>query len=131
VSEVNKAKVRRVYDEAFNKGNMAVIDELCAPGFVDHNPSPGQAQGIAALKASLSEMRAAISGFALTVDHIVAEGDLVAAHVTFRGKHTGNLFGLPPTGKDVIGRISDIVRLQDGKAVERWGVEDMSGVFAA
>ncbi len=73
-------------------------------------------------------MRAAISGFTLTVDHMMAEGDLVAAHVTFRGKHTGNLFGMPPTGKDVVGRVADIVRFKNGKAAERWGVEAMSGV---
>jgi predicted ester cyclase len=38
--------------------------------------------------------------------------------------------GIAPTGRDVVLRISDIVRMVNGKAVERWGVEDMSGLFS-
>ena len=57
-----------------------------------------------------------------------AEGDTVVAHVSMRGKHTGELMGMPPSGKDVTMRVSDLVRMENGKAVERWGVEDMSGL---
>jgi predicted ester cyclase len=61
---------------------------------------------------------------------MVAEGDLVVAHAACRGKHTGDLMGIPPSGKDVVMRVSDLVRIENGKAVERWGVEDMSGVMS-
>jgi predicted ester cyclase len=37
--------------------------------------------------------------------------------------------GMPPSGKDVMLRVSDLVRIENGKAVERWGVEDMSGLI--
>jgi predicted ester cyclase len=62
------------------------------------------------------------------VEHLIAEGELVSSVVTLRGKHTGDLMGLPPSGKDVSMRIADVVRVSNGKVVERWGVEDMSGL---
>ena len=64
------------------------------------------------------------------VDHMVAEGDLVACHITIRGRHTGELFGVPASQRDIAVRISDMVRFRNGKVIERWGVEDMSGLMS-
>ncbi|MGE0404902.1 MAG: ester cyclase [Candidatus Korobacteraceae bacterium] len=129
MSEENKAKTRQFYSEVLQKGNLAVLDELLAPNFVDHQPAPGQAPGAAGVKQFVTSLHNAISGLQVTVEHVIAEGDLVAAHVACRGKHTGDLMGIPASGKDVVMRISDLVRIENGKAVERWGVEDMSGLM--
>jgi predicted ester cyclase len=128
MSEENKAKARTFYSEVMQKGNWAVLDELVAPNFVDHQPAPGQAAGSAGIKQFVTALRAAITGLQVSVEHMIAEGDLVAAHVVCRGKHTGELMGIPASGKDVVMRVSDLVRIENGKAVERWGVEDMSGL---
>jgi len=128
MSDDNKAKMREFYNEVMQKGNFAKLDELIAPAFVDHQPAPGQAPGAEGVKQFVTAMRAALTGLQVTVEHIVAEGDQVVAHVSMRGKHTGELMGMPPSGKDVTMRVSDLVRMENGKAVERWGVEDMSGL---
>lgn len=128
MSEENKAKARRFYSEVMQQGNWATLDELVAPDFVDHQPAPGQAAGSAGIKQFVTGLRAAISGLQVSVEHMIAEGNMVAAHVVCRGKHTGELMGMPPSGKDVVMRVSDLVRIENGKAVERWGVEDMSGL---
>ncbi|MEQ1898818.1 MAG: ester cyclase [Vicinamibacterales bacterium] len=128
MSEANKAKMRQFYGEVVQKGNVAMLDELMAPNFVDHNPGPGQAPGAEGVKQFFAAMHAALTGLQVSVDHVIAEGDTVAAHVSMRGTHTGDLMGIPPSGKEVVMRISDIVRIENGKAVERWGVEDMSGL---
>jgi predicted ester cyclase len=122
--------MRRFYAEVLQKGNLAVLDELVAPNFVDHQPAPGQDPGPAGVKQFVTALRGALSGLQVTVEHMVAEGDLVVAHAACRGKHTGDLMGIPPSGKDVVMRVSDLVRIENGKAVERWGVEDMSGVMS-
>ena len=127
MSADNKAKLRRFYEEVVGKGAFALLDELAAPHFLDHNPAPGQAPGGEGIRQFFAELRAAVSDLRVSIDHVVAEGDKVAAHVTMRGKHTGEFMGLPPSGKDVVMRVSDVVRFEHGKAVERWGVEDMSG----
>ena len=129
MSEENKTKARRFYSEVMQKGNLAVIDDIIAPDFVDHQPAPGQEPGAAGIKQFVTALRSAISGLQVTVEHMVAEGDMVVAHVVCRGKHTGELMGIPPSGQDVVMRVSDLVRIQNGKAVERWGVEDMSGLM--
>lgn len=127
MSEDNKAKMQQFYEEVVEKGNFAMLDKLAAPNFVDHNPAPGQAPGAEGIKQFFTAMRAAVTGLRVSVEHVIAEGDKVAAHVSMRGKHTGELMGIPPSGKEVVMRVSDIVRIENGKAVERWGVEDMSG----
>jgi predicted ester cyclase len=130
MADENKAKLRRFFDEVLQKGNMEVIDELVATDFVDHNPGPVQAAGVEGVKQFFAALRAAMSNLQVDLEHVLAEGDLVATHVSIRGKHTGDLMGIAPTGRDVVLRISDIVRMVNGKAVERWGVEDMSGLFS-
>ena len=127
VSEDNKAKMRRFYEEVIEKGNFAVLEELAAPHFMDHNPAPGQAPGAEGIKQFFTAMREAVTGLRVSIEHVIAEGDKVVAHVSMRGKHTGELMGIPPSGKEVVMRVSDMVRIENGKAVERWGVEDMSG----
>lgn len=128
MSEENKTKMRQFYTEVMQKGNVAMLDDLVAPDFVDHQPAPGQDAGAAGVKQFVSALHKAISGLQVTVEHVVAEGDMVVAHVVCRGKQTGDLLGIPASGKDVVMRVSDLVRIQNGKAVERWGVEDMSGL---
>lgn len=127
MSEDNKAKMRQFYEEVVQNGNFARFDELASPNFVDHDPAPGQAPGAEGIKQFFTALRAALSDLRVSVEHMVAEGDKVAAHVSISGRHTSELVGIPPSGKEVVMRISDVVRIEDGKAVERWGVEDMSG----
>ena len=129
MSEDNKAKTRRFYSEVLQKGNLAILDEFLAPNFVDHQPAPGQEPGPAGVKQFLTAVRGAISSLQISVEHMVAEGDMVATHVACRGKHTGALMGIPPSGQDIVIRVSDLIRIENGKAVERWGVEDMSGLM--
>lgn len=127
MSEGNKTMARRFYSEVMQQGNLAMLDDIVAPNFVDHNPAPEQEPGSAGVKQFVTALRNAFSNLKVTVEHMVAEGDMVVAHVACRGKHTGELMGVPPSGKDVVMRVSDLVRIENGRAVDRWGVEDMSG----
>jgi predicted ester cyclase len=55
-----------------------------------------------------------------TIDDMIAEGDQVVTKKTFTGTHTGELNGIPPTGKRVTLRFADFMRIRDGKIVEHW-----------
>lgn len=129
MSHDNKATLRQFYDEVMGKGNLDRIDEFFTADFRDHSPSPGQAPGAAGVKAFLGALHGAMTGLQVSVDHLVAEGDTVAAHISITGTHTGELMGLPPSGNQAVMRVSDVIRFENGKAVERWGVEDMSGLM--
>ena len=101
MSEENKAQARRSYEEVFNKHNVDAIDEFCAPGFVDHTAPPDVSPGIDGLKQLLGMYFNAFPDLHLTLDEMVAEGDVVVVRSTGRATHTGDLMGIPPTGKPI------------------------------
>lgn len=126
-TEDNKALARRAYD-AFNQGNLAGFYELFTPDFVLHNASM-TIQGLEAYKQWLSMYLAAFPDARLTVEDMIAEGDRVVVRQTFRGTHTGELMGIPPTGKQVSSTGIVITRAANGKAVEQWTNYDDLGLL--
>lgn len=123
--ESNKALVRRLYEEVFERGNMAVVDELVAPDQVNHNSMPGQPQGSASVKFVAGLFRTALPDLKTTIVKLVAEGDKVMIHTIDSGTHNGPLMGIPPSGQRVAVPAVAIFRIEDGKIVERWGAVDM------
>ena len=59
----------------------------------------------------------------------MAEGDLVVTWLTAGGRHTGELLGVPATGKNVSMRGVTVFQVVDGKMVNRWAVSDLLGLF--
>jgi predicted ester cyclase len=58
--------------------------------------------------------------------HLLADGDCVSARFTQSGTQTGELMGIPPTGKKVSFTEIGILRIADGKIVESWYDVDMA-----
>ena len=127
-AEDNKALVRRLYEEVFNQRNMALVDELCTPTHVFHNP-PTTLHGREAFKQLLSGYLTAFPDARFTVEDEIAEGDRVASRYTFRGTHQGELMGIPPTGKQVT--VTGIImnRIVGGKVEEGWLNFDALGML--
>jgi predicted ester cyclase len=135
-TEENKAIVRRMYEEVWTKGNVAAVDELFAPNYVNHFDSPANAsvpgrfqQSHEEIKHFIPQWRTTFPDLHSTVELQVAEGDLVATRVTARGTHQGEYRGLEfkgisPTGKQVTWTLTSIDRIADGKIVESWLNED-------
>jgi predicted ester cyclase len=128
-TEVNKASVRRFYDEVFNKKNRAVIDEFIAPNHVDHAAPPGMPAGLAGAKQLLGMYLTAFPDFHLTVEDMIAEGDRVVARFTMRGTQQGVFMDIPPTGKQVTVTAIDINRIAGGKSIEHWLEMDTLGLL--
>jgi steroid delta-isomerase-like uncharacterized protein len=59
------------------------------------------------------------------VHDVIAEGELVAARVTYTGTHQGEFVGIPATGKKTTISGVDFFRMQDGRQAEHWGGPDM------
>src|SRR5256885_14084716 len=98
-TEANKANLRRIYEECFNQGNMDTADELVASDSRD--TSPGIPSGIPTtgpdgLKGIVSLLRGAFPDLQITIDEMVAEGDMVVARTTATGTHRGTFQGIPP-----------------------------------
>ena len=122
--DANKALVRRWWEET-DKGNLAIVDELCAPDYVDHSPPlPGMGVGSEAVRKANQTLAAAFPDTVHTVEAMIAEGDLVVTRLRGRGTFLGECLGIPPNGRVVEITGISIHRIADGKLVEHWGVTD-------
>ncbi len=126
--EVNKALVRRQFEELINRKNLAIIDSDMATDFVDHEAPPHLPPGLAGVRAWISGLYETCPDFHVTIEDILAEGDRVVVRNTWRGTHTGPLMGIPPTGKPFVLKGIVIWRIANGKICERWATLDQWGL---
>ncbi len=118
--ERNKAVVRRFIEEVQNQKDWSVFDELNASDFVNLSAPPGVPNDREGGKMFLSAFVNAFPDSHLTIDEMIAEGDLVATKKTMTGTHTGEFNGIAPTGKRVEIQYVDFLRLRDGQITEHW-----------
>lgn len=132
MSEQFKAEARRIFEEAYNNGDLDALDDLFAPHVIVHRSPVRHVVGLAAFKQSLVEARSIYSDLNLSIDEILLEGENKgASRWTLRGTHTGQSQNLPipPTGKQVVYTGSNIFHLQGGKIVEAWEHGDYLGLL--
>jgi steroid delta-isomerase-like uncharacterized protein len=126
--EPNKELVRRLYEEAFNEGDLDLVDELVAPDVVTHNPIILDAPtGPDSIRGGLEMIRKAFPDFHVEVEDLIAEGDRVAALLTMSGTNEGDYRRGGATGKCGTMRAFFIWRIADGKLAESWGLADRFG----
>ena len=126
-TEENKANSRRLI-ERINQGDLAVIDELCTPNHVSHNP-PLITHGPEEYKQTFSMLLTAFPDLHFTIEDQLAEGDKVATRYAWRGTHKGTFMGMPPTGKHVTVTGISISHWVDGKSDEVWTNLDSLGLL--
>ena len=126
--ENNKNLARKYLEDAPHHPEM--YDEILGPDFqvtaIHHatiNPG-GEARGPEVFKAAAEWLASVWKDGHITVDEMIAEGDRVLARWTFHGIHQGELFGIPPTGKEVSYSGINIFRIADGKLAEAWDTFD-------
>ena len=127
--ERNKAVALRVFEEIFNQGKFSVADEIYAPDFKNHGLNRPDAD----LKTDQDAVHAEKKAFPdlkMTVNNMVAEGDLVAVYWTFRGTHTHDGYAnLPATGTKVSMTGITIWRIVDGKITDEWSSFNEMGAY--
>lgn len=128
MTEQNKDLARR-FDDAFNAGDTEAMAGLVAEDVVVNPPVPGLASGRQALFDAISMYHSAFPDLHSSVEHVVAEGDLVVLHGIATGTNSGPLMGTPATGKTATFSYIDIYRIADGRIAEVWHVEDVAGML--
>jgi steroid delta-isomerase-like uncharacterized protein len=128
MSQHNRMLVRRAIEEVYNRGDLAIVDELVASDFVIHSPSE-EIHGPAGAKQFVAGLRAAFPDLHVTIEDQMADGDRVATRWTAGGTHTGAFQGIPPTGKQARMTGINIDRIANGKVVECWTNADELGLL--
>ena len=118
----NKVTASRVILEKMGQGRFDIQPELYGPGFVAHGF--GRDYTLAEDEASGRQLRAAFPDLKVSVDRIIAEGDLVSRHWSAVGTNTAKVPGFPGEGKKVAVDGMSFFRFADGKIVEEWSTYD-------
>jgi steroid delta-isomerase-like uncharacterized protein len=116
-------------EEIWNKGNLALIDELFATDYVFHSPTGVDSHGLKEYKQRVSSVRIAFPDIYFTIDDVIAKGDKVVHRWSASATHKGEFGGIKPTGKKVSISAIGIDRIADGKFVESWERYDTLGMM--
>ncbi|MDP9325257.1 MAG: ester cyclase [Candidatus Dormibacteraeota bacterium] len=116
------------FSDVLNKHDVTKMDGLVAPGVVDHDPTPGQAAGIAGFRQRYTALFTAFPDLVATPDDVIYQGEKAAVQNTIQGRQTGPFLGAAATGKTVTLSGVDVFKVVGGKITEHWGVEDDAAI---
>ena len=122
--EENKALVRREFDEVWNQGQLAVMDDIYTADIAYHSPGSPVIHGPEGMKLIAGVLYTAFPDMQYTIEDMIAEGEKVAIRWTLTGTHDGDLMGVPPTGVQVTFTGNTIIRFAGGKYAELWSSWD-------
>jgi steroid delta-isomerase-like uncharacterized protein len=120
--------VRRLISEAWSGQDLHLVDEDVAEDYLEHAPF-GLVEGREGYREGVAMFSGAFAPVELDVHDVIEQGERVAARFTFRGRHTGEFLGVPPSGADVVVEGITIVRLEAGQVAEEWLATDLFGLM--
>ena len=131
--EANAQMVQRYFTEVLSSASLDKawnsIDELMRPDFVFRiSTIPRGVRGIQAYKEFLRGLKTAFPDGVFSIDKHMAETTRAAARWNFRGTHSGEFLGVPPTKKVITDQGIDIFHFAGGKITDIWANEDAFGL---
>ena len=119
----NKTRLRDLLI-ASDEGDIDRALEFYAPGYIDHDATEARASStgtqLDGLRDGFRQFTAAFSETRHTLHDAIEEGDRLAARISVEARHTGRLWGIPPSGRIVRNDSIVIYRFVDGRIRERW-----------
>ena len=130
MSDHNKAVVRRLFEEFWNKGNQSLADQFFASTYTHHDSAtPDFGKGPEGERKRANLYRNAFPDLRMAVEDIFADGETVVTRWSCHGTHKGDLNGLAPTGKQIHITGMSIVRFSQDKMVEGYVNWDALGLM--
>ena len=128
-TETNKAIVTRYNKEVIQGCDMELLKTLVTPDFVNHSAGQGMPNGVDGLIYFFTQvLHRAFSDINVDIRDMLAEGDKVVTRKEITGTHTGELMGIPPTGRVVTLKVIDILAVRDGMISDHWGENNFIGM---
>lgn len=132
-AEQNEAVVRTMIRDGMERGDIVAAMAAYDSGFVYHNPvlqdMPGLPAGKEAMRILMTGCKTAFPDMTFSIDWLVADDDRVALHYTWHATHTEDFAGFPATGKPVSATGAIFCRLEHGRIVEQWDIDDRLAVM--
>lgn len=114
---------------AFNEQNPDLVDAVLAPDWDDIPLAPGQVRGPAGIKPIIRSLGAALPDLHITIHDMIQQPGKIGVRAEIRGTHSGQLFGIAPTGKKVSFGLHEFHTVDDGLITTTWHMEDWFGLF--
>jgi predicted ester cyclase len=128
MSEANKQLVRRYYELVM--GDLAGIENLVAPGFVDHHFPPDSPPGPAGVRKFFTEFAAVVfSDMRIEIEFLLAEGDKVDCHFVFHARHARPFAGIEARGNPIRLPAISTFRIANGRLAEAWEIFDSASLL--
>lgn len=121
--------LRRVFDLAFNQGDLDIMDDLVAHDGVTHAMNWGMSSSGSGLKQLIAAYRTAFPDLCCAIQDEITKDDRLAALWTMRGTHTGPFLGNPPTGRSILAQGIIFARIENGRITEDWTLVDQMGIL--
>ena len=109
---------RRLIEEAFNSGRLAVLDELLTADFVDHSPCQ-KLGGVGELRERIALLRVALPDLHVCVEQLAAADNMTWATVTIRGT-VRPVSGIPAADECLGFSRVETCRYVKGRIAEYW-----------
>ncbi len=124
-----KEIIRRVSEELYGEGRLELVDELFAEDYVNHDPPQGFGRGRDDVREFIRTIHAGLSDVKSTATNILVDGNEGAVRWTVTAVHSGELFGIPPTNRQLNHSGICIYRIENGRVVEEWQQRDDLGLL--
>jgi predicted ester cyclase len=121
-----KTNTRRIVDEAWNRGNVDVLDKIYASSYVRHKPPFPDIDGLEAAKQFILDSRSSYPDVQITLHEVIVAENRAVSRWTFQGTQKGQspTTGVSPTGKQVIFTGCNVAHWANGQIVEEWEYSD-------
>lgn len=120
----NTKWVNNFYNEVLNKGNLDLIDSLVSDKYQEHEPLPGFELNRDGLKEFFAMMLNAFPDLHNEIEFTVTQDDKIVSYITLSGTHKNTYMGVPATGNKFEMTVVDIIKIENGKMTDHWGVGD-------
>lgn len=127
-TQQNKEIVTHLLYDVINKRNYSLLDQYISPDFANSG-TPNLKHGAAAFREVIDHFLEGFPDLTITVQNIIAEGDLVATRGYFTGKHQGPFMGYRPSGRLVQVPYMDFWKIKDGLCTENWVQMDFASLL--
>lgn len=128
MSEAHNEIMQRYVEEAINKGNLAVLDELIHPDYVFRSPGE-EVRGPEGFKGLIAAYRSAFPDLNMQIDDLLTEGNRTVTCFSLSGTHDGVFMGIAATGKQMKVNGMVLSRFEAGKVVAEWEILDQLAMF--
>lgn len=108
-------------------GEPELLDQVVTPDWQDIPLAPGQGPGPEGIKPMIAGMKASIPDIAITVHDVISDGDMIGVRAEITGTHSGEFFGVAPTGRAFAVALHEFHRIKDGRLTHTYHLEDWFG----